>query len=716
MNGKLFHCSKLNLIGEIQMKKSLIFTVALFLLFSLTAHSQVKRVLLEKFTGAWCGWCVDGTYIMDKIIEEHPDRVIGVEHHFGDNMESMFTQVLTGGLGVSGYPSGCVNRKRIKGTITQRRTSWKKYCETQILQTPLVDVNVKYNFNKKTRQLMVKVFAKMLKTVNDSLRFNVLITEDSVSGTGDGWDQTNYLSHCKGYETNPFYKKPKVIVGYQHMKVARAFLGGAWGINGSFKKPAKKDNIYSQDFNIHIPNNWKIKHINIIGIVQIHSNGSKEILNCNYATKDKSSISLYSNEDGKGVGYVNKSFDRKFVLQNLSSKTKTFDFRTTKSKRTPTDWTIAIPELTKNEIILEAGKSFNFTLKMKPGNTVGIGDAQVIVEENGETNALKGIGTITTFSSKINKMEIIPTGEMSYQISSLLKEMGHNNFFQITQEDYALVGTKLNPKILIWNFGENYEPKINNMSTIKKALNSNIPIFICGNNSIYGLMMSGILKQNFFCSFNGYSTQGTSTPTKQVWFSSATNDIISGPLGNSIEATNKNEIYLLKIDNKDKCLPFFHLKNDGKRTIFENGKEKKYDVKGKDAIFGVRVDNGKSRSVLMTNTPYSLKDNNARKTLVDRIIRWLNHDKTLPVAENAEISEFTVAPIPARDNITFNFCTAMNSTIRIYNSMGMLVDEINDLNTGNMYSYNTSSLSSGVYTAIWNNGNLRQLAKFTIVK
>jgi hypothetical protein len=36
---------------------------------NLIAQQPVKRVLLEQYTGAWCGWCVDGSVVMDELIK-----------------------------------------------------------------------------------------------------------------------------------------------------------------------------------------------------------------------------------------------------------------------------------------------------------------------------------------------------------------------------------------------------------------------------------------------------------------------------------------------------------------------------------------------------------------------------------------------------------------------------------------------------------------------
>lgn len=52
-----------------------------------SAQAPVKRVLLEQYTGAWCGWCVDGSVVVEELLELYPDQMIGVKIHQGDGME-----------------------------------------------------------------------------------------------------------------------------------------------------------------------------------------------------------------------------------------------------------------------------------------------------------------------------------------------------------------------------------------------------------------------------------------------------------------------------------------------------------------------------------------------------------------------------------------------------------------------------------------------------
>jgi len=256
----------------------LLISLTIFSFFQFNTEAQVKRVLLEQFTGSWCGWCVDGSYVMNQLLEEYPDQVIGCKIHNGDSMVIAEEAIVKGPLGITGFPMGSIDRRAYGGSIGLSRTSWKAACESFMALPPKADIQLAYSVNEETRQLYATVFCTMLETVNLTLKFNVYVLEDSVSGEGTGWDQSNYLSGREGYEDNPYYNLPSKIVGYQHMKVVRAMLGGSWGA-GDIPNPAQAGEIYTHDFIFDIPEGLKLEHLHFIGFVQVDEANNKEILN-----------------------------------------------------------------------------------------------------------------------------------------------------------------------------------------------------------------------------------------------------------------------------------------------------------------------------------------------------------------------------------------------------------------------------------------------------
>src|SRR5262245_58440398 len=73
--------------------------------------SYTQKVVLEEFTGAWCGWCVDGHYKMETMTTDNAGKFIGVCVHYGDGMQiSSYASFYDPTYNVSSFPSGMVNR------------------------------------------------------------------------------------------------------------------------------------------------------------------------------------------------------------------------------------------------------------------------------------------------------------------------------------------------------------------------------------------------------------------------------------------------------------------------------------------------------------------------------------------------------------------------------------------------------------------------------
>ena len=93
------------------------------------AQGPAKRVLLEQFTGAWCGWCVDGSVVIENLLAQYPNQLIAVKVHQGDGMEIPKVMADTLRPFVNGYPSGAIDRMLFSGqtTVAIGRNAWPFY-------------------------------------------------------------------------------------------------------------------------------------------------------------------------------------------------------------------------------------------------------------------------------------------------------------------------------------------------------------------------------------------------------------------------------------------------------------------------------------------------------------------------------------------------------------------------------------------------------------
>jgi hypothetical protein len=620
------------------MKKSLLTLLifAFIIISSAFLQAQVKNVLLEQFTGAWCGWCVDGSYVMEQIQEKHPDRVIGVKIHNADSMAIPEEAIVRPPLGITGFPMGAVDRRSYSGSVGLSRNSWEGACESFLQLPPKATVQVAYAIHEDIRQVHATVFCTMLETVNDPVKLNLYVVEDSVSGVGTGWDQSNYLSNRAGYEDNPYYNLPAKIVGYQHMKVVRAMCGGPWG-TGDIPVPAVEGQTYSYSFTYDLAENWKIKDLHFVGFAQIDSPNNKEILNSAIGVEGTPELRLLSSGDNYGVSPKNVAFDKNLTLENITEETKTYTIKIKSSNRTPDNWqcsatagensiTASGSEEPSMEVTLEAGNSIEVKLSLTPGETIGVGDTYLIASSNDNPDKFRGESAITCYSAEIENFEIVAGGETQYSIFNYLQGYGYDNLFQISASDYLQFSDQfMNKDHLIWNSGSAYQFNSSEAQEIIKGINSGIKTFVCGNLSASSLNSNSALSI-FNVQYNGFNRLGYGSAPWRVWLSGVPADPISYEFGERTEGNLiKYLITMLKLTDHEKTRPFLHMAEMGE-VLRPNGNG--YDtlyLKPTESIFAVRTIHENTRSVLMALCPFVIVNQNVRQTLIERALQWLDN-------------------------------------------------------------------------------------------
>jgi hypothetical protein len=240
------------------------------LIAATTPLEAQKRVLIEQHTGAWCGWCPDGSYAVDQVLKEFPDQIIGVKWHNGDAMAIPSVQgPLAQTFGLPGYPGAHVDRSQYSGAIGLSRDKWRAAAIARLNAPPVFKLELDYSYNTTTEMITATIRAEVLTNDPRQFAFNLYVMEDKCSGPNNNqWNQQNYLSNRPGYESNPYYKQPAVIVGYEHMSVVRHAFGGAYGDTQKFQKGVKVGEEYTQTFTMKKAAEWKPQDLYVVGLVQ----------------------------------------------------------------------------------------------------------------------------------------------------------------------------------------------------------------------------------------------------------------------------------------------------------------------------------------------------------------------------------------------------------------------------------------------------------------
>ncbi len=191
------------------------------------SHTQEnKKVVLEEFTGIHCGYCPDGHRRAQLIEDAHPNDVVLINIHTGrfanpqagePDFRTNFGAAIAGQTGLTGYPSGSVNRHVFSGNATAMgRGDWSG-AATQILgETAYCNVALETSVDFQTREMTVNVEVYYTGNSPEATNLlNVALLQDNVEGPQSG------------SSGNPNQVLPNG--NYNHMHMLRHLLTGQWG-------------------------------------------------------------------------------------------------------------------------------------------------------------------------------------------------------------------------------------------------------------------------------------------------------------------------------------------------------------------------------------------------------------------------------------------------------------------------------------------------------
>jgi hypothetical protein len=183
------------------MKKQLLTMLAVgsigsaFAQLPVSTAAQNKKVVLEEFTGIYCGYCPDGHSIANSIYNADPSHVVLINVHSGGyanvaagepDLKTTMGTAIDGmpGMGITGYPAGSVNRTVLTGTVMSGgRGSWSGWANTIKAQPAYCNVAIEGNIDATTRVLTYT--AQVYYTANSPVTTNsltIMLLEDKVYG------------------------------------------------------------------------------------------------------------------------------------------------------------------------------------------------------------------------------------------------------------------------------------------------------------------------------------------------------------------------------------------------------------------------------------------------------------------------------------------------------------------------------------------------------
>lgn len=221
-----------------------------------TATKFNQNVLIEDYTGTWCGYCPRISYAIELVEEQTTDAYVVAIHRGSTNPSSgsydpynYSAGALENLIGLEGYPTGMLNR------TTEWNSPEPSYVNQVInLTSGQADVGLALSptLNDNTMNIDVNVkFGGQFSASNAKLVVYVL--EDGLE-----FNQTNYTS---------YYGGGSVIPNFEHNHVLRASLTNLLGD----QIPASEysaDNVYQVNFNGAVPSNVaNTENMSVVAVV-----------------------------------------------------------------------------------------------------------------------------------------------------------------------------------------------------------------------------------------------------------------------------------------------------------------------------------------------------------------------------------------------------------------------------------------------------------------
>ena len=232
----------------------------------------VKYVMLEEGTGTWCQFCPDGQVKMLEILgnSSNQNRVNAVALHNGDAMAIADANTVLNAYTPS-WPNGGVDRVLntmvSPNKVFMSRSYWQTFVTQQLAVAPSFQIDLAHSFDSVSKAMSITVKVKTLVAQTGNYNINAYIVEDSVTGTGSGYNQINAYNTVAGHE---FYQAGDPIVGFVHRHVARAMLGGPWGTTGVITANPAANSTFSKSYTYTLPSTANYKRYKVIAFVTRH--------------------------------------------------------------------------------------------------------------------------------------------------------------------------------------------------------------------------------------------------------------------------------------------------------------------------------------------------------------------------------------------------------------------------------------------------------------
>jgi len=219
----------------------LLLPLSIFAQTFVSTTPENKKVVLEEFTGIYCGFCPDGHVIGQGLHSANPNDIFLINIHTGGysnpngpsdpDFNTLYGAAIAGASGLAGYPAGTVNRATFTGIAPQgsagttalSRGDWAAASALIMAESSVVNVAAQANYDMGTGILTVNTETYFTAAAVGGNTLHVAVTANNVPGPQSGAQNYNPGGIIPGPWT-PTYN-------HQHMMVH--LMDGAIGLEYS---------------------------------------------------------------------------------------------------------------------------------------------------------------------------------------------------------------------------------------------------------------------------------------------------------------------------------------------------------------------------------------------------------------------------------------------------------------------------------------------------
>lgn len=262
----------------------------------LTISSSVppKKVLVEQFTGAWCGWCPDGYTVLKSIVSTNTN-VISAAIHDNDNMSTPEGNTLIADYTTT-FPSATIDQYYFPANekMAISRENWSTYITQRLaMKTPATVTLTNVNYNSISRQIDATVSSTFVGDVKGDYRLNLYVKENNVFGpvndnTDNQWNQHSYLFNIGSspyYQMGTYLNPTTYLLNpseYTHQHVINNIADGAFGASGIIPSSGPTNGLtFSKTYTYTLPSpigtefRYNADNIYLVGVVSEYNADSK---------------------------------------------------------------------------------------------------------------------------------------------------------------------------------------------------------------------------------------------------------------------------------------------------------------------------------------------------------------------------------------------------------------------------------------------------------